>query len=185
MPVLGNGGKTYVLRLRPGLKYSDGTPVKASDFKRAIQRVLNLESGGAFLYEGIVGATAYEKAGKASGPLPGIKADDATGTVPVELVAPDPQFNFKLAMDFAGLVPGNTPFSNETKSPPPGAGPFSIEQVVPGQSWSLVRNKYFKPLPNVPAAKADRINFTIVSNQRRQATDLVANKVDFLYNPAA
>jgi len=31
MPVLGNGGKTYVLRLRPGLKYSDGTPVKASD----------------------------------------------------------------------------------------------------------------------------------------------------------
>ena len=36
MPKITNGGKTYTLFLRPGLKYSDGTPVKASDFKSAV-----------------------------------------------------------------------------------------------------------------------------------------------------
>ena len=33
-------GKTYTLTLRKGLKYSDGTPVKASDFTYAIKRDL-------------------------------------------------------------------------------------------------------------------------------------------------
>ena len=32
LPKITNGGKTYTLILRKGLKYSDGTPVKASDF---------------------------------------------------------------------------------------------------------------------------------------------------------
>ena len=33
-------------------------------------------------------------------------------------------------MDFAGLVPGDTPFENQTKSPPPGVGPFKITSVA-------------------------------------------------------
>ena len=32
LPKITDGGKTYTLTLRKGLKYSDGTPVKASDF---------------------------------------------------------------------------------------------------------------------------------------------------------
>ena len=46
MPKISADGTTYELTLRKGLKYSDGTPVKASDFEHAIKRVLNLESGG-------------------------------------------------------------------------------------------------------------------------------------------
>jgi peptide/nickel transport system substrate-binding protein len=45
LPEISNGGKTYTLKLRPDLKYSDGTAVKASDFEHTIKRVLNLESG--------------------------------------------------------------------------------------------------------------------------------------------
>jgi hypothetical protein len=32
MPTVSSDGKTYTLTLRKGLKYSDGTPVKATDF---------------------------------------------------------------------------------------------------------------------------------------------------------
>src|SRR5918912_4169468 len=32
MPKISNGGKTYTFTLRPGLRYSNGKPVKASDF---------------------------------------------------------------------------------------------------------------------------------------------------------
>ncbi|HYN90780.1 MAG TPA: ABC transporter substrate-binding protein, partial [Thermoleophilaceae bacterium] len=46
LPKVSEDGTTYEMTLRKGLKFSDGTPVKASDFERTIQRVLNLESGG-------------------------------------------------------------------------------------------------------------------------------------------
>ena len=46
MPDISADGKTYKLKLRSGLKYSDGKAVKASDFEHTIKRVLNLESGG-------------------------------------------------------------------------------------------------------------------------------------------
>ena len=58
-------GKTYKLKLRSGLKYSDGKAVKASDFEHSIKRVLNLESGGSSFYLSIVGAEKYIKDGKA------------------------------------------------------------------------------------------------------------------------
>lgn len=40
LPKVSNGGKTYELKLRKGLKYSDGQPVVASDFTHTIKRVL-------------------------------------------------------------------------------------------------------------------------------------------------
>jgi peptide/nickel transport system substrate-binding protein len=184
LPTISADGLTYKLKLRSGVEYSDGTTVKASDFKHTVERVLNLESGGASFYEGIVGAKAYEKAGKSSGDISGITTDDATGDITVKLVKADPQFTYKLAMDFVGLVPSSTPFQNETKSPPPSAGAYMVNQVTPGQGWSLVRNPHFKPLPNVPAAYADEIDVSVVKNQRAAATDLVANKIDFYYDPA-
>ena len=67
LPDISADGKTYKLKLRSGLKYSDGTPVKASDFEHAIKRVLNLESGGSAFYLGIEGAQDYLDAGKAEG----------------------------------------------------------------------------------------------------------------------
>ena len=51
LPKISNGGKTYTLTLRKGLKYSDGTPVKASDFASAIERLFKLNSPGSPFYE--------------------------------------------------------------------------------------------------------------------------------------
>ncbi len=64
-------GKTYELTLREGLKYSDGSPVKASDFEHTIKRVLNLESGGSAFYLGIDGAQEYLDAGECEGDING------------------------------------------------------------------------------------------------------------------
>ena len=38
MPKVTNGGKTYTMFLREGIKYSNGEPIKAGDFKYAIER---------------------------------------------------------------------------------------------------------------------------------------------------
>ena len=59
MPEISPDGKTYKLKLRPNMKYSDGTPIKASDFAYAIQRLFKADSGGSVFYDVIVGATDY------------------------------------------------------------------------------------------------------------------------------
>ena len=59
LPKITNGGKTYTLFLRKGLKYSDGTPVKASDFTYAVERLFKLNSGGSPFYTDIVGAEKF------------------------------------------------------------------------------------------------------------------------------
>ncbi|MDT5194454.1 MAG: peptide/nickel transport system substrate-binding protein, partial [Mycobacterium sp.] len=46
MPQVSQDGKTYKLTLRSNMKYSDGTPIKASDFTYAIQRLFKADSGG-------------------------------------------------------------------------------------------------------------------------------------------
>ena len=68
LPKVTNGGKTYALTLRKGLKYSDGTPVKASDFASTVERVFKLNSPGSPYYEGIVGAEKFAKPRPAASP---------------------------------------------------------------------------------------------------------------------
>lgn len=183
LPEISDDGLTYTLKLRPDLKYSDGSPVKASDFEHTIKRVLNLESGGSAFYLSIDGAEKYVKDGKADADITGITADDATGEITIKLAQKDGQFAFYLAMDFAGLVKGDTPFKVLTNEPPVGAGPYVLSDVKPNRSATLTRNKNWTALPEVPAGKADTITINVVKNQRRQAQDLINNKVDFLIDP--
>ena len=73
LPKITNGGKTYTLKLRKGLKYSDGTPVKASDFTYAVERLFKVNSGRlALLHEdrrrGKVRRNASRAASRASRP---------------------------------------------------------------------------------------------------------------------
>src|SRR3954470_9643908 len=143
MPDISADGKTYKLKLRQGLKYSDGTPVKASDFEHTIKRVLNLESGGSAFYLPIVGAEDYVKAGKPNADIPGIVTDDKTGEITIKLNSKIGSFSNVLAMDFAGLVPGDTPFKNMTTSPPPGVGPYTVASSVPNRGITLKKNPDF------------------------------------------
>ncbi len=183
MPEISDDGLTYKLKLRSGLKYSDGSAVKANDFEHSIKRVLNLESGGSAFYSVIEGAEKYQSDGKEDADISGITADDATGDITIKLAKKDGSFNFYLAMNFAGLVKGDTPFTNTTDKPAVGVGPFKLEGVQPGRGFKLVKNENFTPLPDTPEAKADQIDVTVAKNARRQAQDVIANKVDFLQDP--
>jgi len=182
LPEISADGKTYELKLRRGLKYSDGTPVKASDFERTIQRVLNLESGGSFLFSGIVGADAYVERGDADGNIKGIETDDETGAITIKLAEPDGTFQSALATTFAGLVPGDTKFKNLTKDPPPGVGPYKITKSVPNRQFVLEKDTSFS-LPGVSAGNLDTITVKIVKSQERQVQDALKGKLDYVQAP--
>ncbi len=183
LPEISADGKVYKFELRPDLKYSDGTPVKASDFERTIQRVLNLESGGSAFFFAIEGAEEYVKGKQATADIPGIEADDATRTITIALAKPDASFSHVLAMPFAALVPGDTPFKDLSKTPPPGVGAYKITSSVPNRQHVLERNANFPEIEGVPKGNLDKITIKIIKNQQRQTQDVLANKLDSLADP--
>jgi peptide/nickel transport system substrate-binding protein len=185
LPEISPDGKTYTLTLRDGLKYSDGSPVVASDFEHTIKRVLNLESGGSAFYQTIEGADEYLKAGDPEGDISGIETDDKTGEITIKLTEADASFSNILAMWFAGLVPGDTPFENLTEDPPPGVGPFTITESVPNRQFVMEKNPEFEALgiPGIPPAKLDSITTEIIKNANQQAQDVLDNELDYMQDP--
>jgi peptide/nickel transport system substrate-binding protein len=187
LPTISPDGKTYTLTLRKGVKYSDGTPVKASDFGYAIQRLFKLDSGGAPFYENIVGAEDYAN-GKADS-ISGIQADDATGKITINLIDPSGTFENELGLMFAAPVPQSTPLDkDQTNTPPPSTGPYMITNVDAPNSYTLERNPQFKTLQaagasDVPDAHADKITVTQNKNQSTQATAIEQNQNDFMVDP--
>ncbi len=135
-----NGDKTYTFNLRPGIRYSTGAEVKASDFVRGVQRAL-VHGPRRDFYKGIVGGRAC-KHGQTSCDLSnGVVADDAAGRVTFHLVAPDPQFLYKLTTLVVPTPPG-TPLGPLT-GPLPGTGPYRIAAFTRDQTLTLARNPYF------------------------------------------
>ena len=182
LPEVSDDGRTYTFTIREGLEYSDGTRVKASDFEHTIKRVLNLESGASFFYETIEGATEYIEAGEAEGDISGIETNDRTGEVTIRLTERSGQFINVLGMNFAGIVPGDTPFRNLTNDPPLGVGPYQITESVPNREFVMERNENFD-IPDIPKGNIDTITTRIVKSAERQTQDVIRGELDFMQDP--
>jgi len=186
LPDVSPDGKTYKLTLRQGLKYSDGTPVKASDFTSTVERLFKLNSPGSPFYAGIVGAEEFAETKK--GGISGITTDDQSGEIAIELTAPSGTFTNELAMLFVALVPADTPAKSLTNDPPPATGPYEIVSSEPGQGWSYARNPQWAKangdlIPEVPAGHVDKIEISIVRNGATQVNEIERDKTDWMQTP--
>ncbi len=185
LPKVSDGGKTYTLTLRKGLKYSNGEPVKASDFTHSLERVFKLNSSGSYFYEDIVGAEEFEKTKK--GGIPGVETDDATGTVTIHLNAPQGAFANELALPFVAPLPAKTPDKDLTAEPPPGTGPYEITEAKVGRGWEYERNPQWaktnaKLLPQIPSGHVDKIKIEVLRNPQTEINDVESGKIDWMQN---
>ncbi len=183
MPKISDGGRTYTLQLRPGLQYSDGKPVEASDFTHAIERVFKLNSNGSFFYEDIVGAERFAKT--KSGGIAGIETDDKSGRITIHLTAPRGTFDNELGLPFAAPVPASTPDHDLSADPPPATGPYAIVASHPGVGWEYARNPRWaannaKLLPQIPSGHVDKIDVRVVRNASTQVNEVEAGKSDWM-----
>jgi peptide/nickel transport system substrate-binding protein len=178
MPVVTDGGKTYTLTLRKGLKFANGAAVTASDFTYTIERAIKLWGGAGWYTGNIAGAAAYQ-AGKAHG-ISGISTDNATGQIVIHLVTPYGAFANILAFPAAGLIPAGTPMSAESTSPPPGVGPYKITSVQPNRSFTLKKNPLWAgfKIPGTPDGYVNAIQVTIQSNLNTEAQEVLDNQSD-------
>lgn len=139
MPEVTPDGLTYVIRLKPGARYTDdaafadgrGREVVAQDFVYSIQRHFDPDarSQGAWLWQNrIAGLEAWKAAGADyDQPVEGLRALDAH-TIQIRLTRPFPQFAYTLALGYAALVPREavSKYGRELALHPVGSGPFRL-----------------------------------------------------------
>jgi peptide/nickel transport system substrate-binding protein len=179
LPQISDGGKTYTLTLRKGLTFSNGQPLKASDFTYAVERAIKIPWGGSgqFITPVIAGATAFST-GKAK-TISGITTNDATGQIVIHLTSPYGPFSNVLAEPSMAPVPTGTPFQNEANNPPAGDGPYMVKNIVPNASFQAVPNPNWtkQGVPGVPAAKVT-VQAKISSNVTSNALSVLNNSAD-------
>ena len=104
------GGKTWVFKLRSGIKFSNGQVVKPSDVLATFQRIFKVHGPtAASFYGSIVGAAACLKAAATCTLKGGVIANDAKGTVTFNLTKPNGEWLQQLAVPLASIVPAATP----------------------------------------------------------------------------
>jgi YVTN family beta-propeller protein len=182
LPRPAGGGTTYTFTLRPGIRYSNGTPVRASDFRRGIQRQLRFGWYPPY-YEGILGGQACHRQPPRCDLSAGIITNDAAGTVTFHLGHADPEFLYKLALLLAVPAPPGAPDHAIYRAPfLPGTGPYKLSQYRRNASVTLVRNPYFRQWSYAaqPAGYPNVIRFDRVAGPARQESAVIAGRADLM-----
>lgn len=189
VPMPADGGTTYTFRLRPGIRYSDGQPLRAGDFRRGFERLFRVGSPGTSLYTGIVGAAACASHPGTCNLSQGVITDDAAGTLTFRLTAPDPDFLFKLTYEaFSAPVPPGTPDRETGLRAVPGTGPYMIASVS-SIEVRFVCNPFFREWSHAaqPAGNPDSIVWRTVPTAQTAVTAVEQGRADWFYGqvPAA
>jgi len=177
LPEVSADKQTYTFKMRSGLKYSDGTAVKASDFEHTIKRLNFLGGPFSSFTSTIAGVPEYIEAKKEDADISGITADDATGEIVVKLSEPDGKFLYAIGLANAAPTPASkAPF----KATPgiPGIGPYKIDIENPTRQYTLTKTPGFN-IPGIAKGNIDTITVT-KSTVPKMTQDVIANKLDFM-----
>jgi peptide/nickel transport system substrate-binding protein len=173
---------TYTFTLRPGLKWSDGTPVRSVDCVASLKRWAQRNAMGQHLVEAMGGASGFEI------------VDDST--FKIKLKQP-----FGLVIDaLAGaeapafMMPeriANGPI-NQQITDTTGSGPFIFkkDEWQPGNKAVYVKNPYYIPrkepadyLSGGKVAKVDRVEWLYMPDNNTALAALQAGEIDYFESP--
>lgn len=194
LPAPTDNGRTYTFQLRSGLRYSNGALVRPTDIRHELERVYELgNTYGESFYTGLVGAQACARALRHCTLAGGVVPDNRAGTITFHLVAPDPDFLYKLAFPWADAVPAGTPSRDPGRMMPPATGPYMTQSITPtretvgGQrlafgTWTLVRNPRFHEFNHdaQPIGYPDRIVLSQAGNADDGVNHVERGRTDVL-----
>lgn len=176
LPSTSNGGyssdlKTITLKLRPGLKWSDGSPLTSAD----VVFTMKLMSNPAYA----------QKTGWKGSEITSVTASDPQ-TIVVVLNKVDVTFvsyNLTDVLDFSpipqavygSMDPSKITASPQAFQPPVSSGPFKISERVPGSHITVVKNSNYY---QAGRPYLDKIVFNIITDQNTILTAFQSGQID-------
>jgi peptide/nickel transport system substrate-binding protein len=167
---ISSDGITYTIKLRPGVKFHDGSDLKASDV--------------VFTYKRLVDPATASPSAADLDSMKDIAAPDDS-TVVITLKTPDASFMGTMSGGDLSILSEAVGKANKNNFADVvvGTGPFVYKDYVPNTSVTVDKNpNYF--IPELPFL--DGIDFTIASTDSSRTAALVSGTVDFIeYAPLA
>lgn len=178
-------GTVYTFHLRKDGLWSNGDPVKASDFEYAWKRVVDptTASSKGFELAAVKNANNITE-GKAEVDELGVKAlDDYTFEVTLE--RPTPYF-IDLTARTGTMLPVHQPSVEEdetgwaTKETFISNGPFTVEEMALGSHYLLVKNEHYWDKDEV---NLDTVHIAIIESEQTANTAFQTGDLDFIGVP--
>lgn len=181
---------TFTIKIKPGVKFHDGTEVKAKNFVDAWNYTANAKNGQylSYFYEPIEGFADVQcqetndegtctKDPKAK-TMSGLKVvDDHTFTVKTS----SPVSNLPVRLGYTAFAPLPDAFFADQKAfeaKPIGAGPYKVDSWTPKQG--AVLSKFEDYGGDGPAGELSKIQFKIYDDENAAYNDLLAGNLDVL-----
>ena len=191
MPTISSDGKTYTVKMKPGLKWSDGQPLTAKDFVAGIQRTCDPDNAGNYkdTISNIVGCDEFygaaEKTAAEKTTLQaavGIKATDDT-TVEIKLENPQPTFTLVLSLWMTFPSPSHIVKTSSEAWPDVTklaySGPYKIQEYKAKDQAVLIRNdNYYGTAANIDKITMKYIDKLDVAENAYRADQLQMTRVN-------
>lgn len=178
-------GKTYTFHLRPGITWSDGTPITAHDFVYSWMRVIDpaVASPNAYMMFIIDGAEAFSKK-QGSAEDVGIKAPDDR-TLQVRLKNPTAYFLNLTSFHCYYPVPEARVRANpDTWAANAGGfvgcGPFTLEKWIHSSEITVKKNPAYWDAGHV---RSDYLDFPISESQSTRLTLVESGQANMMVEP--
>ncbi|GAA2730902.1 ABC transporter substrate-binding protein [Actinocorallia aurantiaca] len=170
-----DGGKTWTYKIRKGVKYDDGTEVKAQDVKYAVERsnfTSELQLGPKYFKQYLVDNPGGYKGpykDKSKGGLKSIETPD-DHTIVFHLNTPFSEFDYLATMPQTAPVPRAKDTGVNYKKEMVSSGPYKVDSYVPGKEMKLSRNTNWAAETD-PIRKALPDTISVALNQNQDDID--------------
>ncbi|MCX4744996.1 ABC transporter substrate-binding protein [Kitasatospora sp. NBC_01287] len=167
----------WTYHLKPGLKFEDGTPIRAQDVKYGIERSFSpeLPGGPPYLRDWLVGGEQYQGPYHGGGDLASIQTPNDS-TLVFQLTKPEGDFPFLATATQFAPVPQAKDTGADYQKHPISSGPYEVVSNDDGKQMVLARNPYWsRSIDDQRLACPDKIVYTSgldpsVINQRLLAS---------------
>ena len=136
----------WTFTLRDGLKYEDGTDVKAEDVAYAVARSFAIEElpdGPTYQLQFFQDGDKYKGPFKDKSPYKGVTVDG--NSITIHMSQPFPEMDYYASFPVFTGIPQAKDTKEEYGNHPLATGPYMFEDYKPGTSLTLVKNPNWDP----------------------------------------
>lgn len=172
-------GLVYTFHLKEGLKWSDGSALKAGDFVYSWRRLADPATGAPYAYDMLAVVKGFEEACEGDLDALGVSAPDDL-TLVVELSAPCVYFDKIVTHASMAPVKQSVIEENGEKwaldvSTYIGNGPLKMLEWAPGSHITFARNEHYW---NADKVVLDRLKFVLMEDDNASYSAYLAGELD-------